>query len=121
MFLVSALLVGILFAVSTYLILQGSFVRILFGFILIANAANLVILSMSGDPRGLAAPIATDATVAMADPLPQALILTAIVIGFAVSAYFLFLLYRIFLDWKTTDAVALFQKSKPTDTDSADS
>ncbi len=115
MFLVSALLVGILFAVSTYLILQGSFVRILFGFILIANAANLVLLSMTGDPRGRSAPVVLDEAVPMADPLPQALILTAIVIGFAVSAYLVFLLYRIFLDWKTDDALALFAKKKPTD------
>jgi multicomponent Na+:H+ antiporter subunit C len=116
MFLVSSLLAGILFGVSTYLILQGSFVRILFGFILIANAANLVFLAMIGDPRGRAAPVlAANEGLPMTDPLPQALILTAIVIGFAVSAYFLFLLYRIFLDWKTTDAVDLFNKSKPTD------
>ena len=115
MLLVTSILVGILFGLSTWLVLQRSFVRILFGFILLANAANLVLLSMLGDPRDKAAPVVLESGVPMVDPLPQALILTAIVIGFAVSAYVLFLLYRIFLDWKTTDADSLFHKTHPSD------
>lgn len=113
MTLLSAILVGVLFAQSTYLVLQRSFVRILFGIILLANAANLAVLTMSGDPTGRGAPIAAGETAITADPLPQALILTAIVIGFGVAAYFIALLYRTFLDWKTTDVAILFSKSAP--------
>lgn len=111
MILLTAILVGVLFAQSTYLILQRSFVRILFGVILLANAANLAVLAMSGDPEGKGVPIADGRTEISADPLPQALILTAIVIGFGVAAYFIALLYRVFLDWKTTDETELFSKS----------
>ena len=53
----TALLVGILFAGATYLILQRSFVRILFGFVVLSNAANLLVLSMAGRPDDRAAPI----------------------------------------------------------------
>ena len=53
----TALLVGILFACATYLVLQPSFVKILFGFVILSNAANLLLLSMSGSPVGRQAPI----------------------------------------------------------------
>jgi multicomponent Na+:H+ antiporter subunit C len=46
----------------------------------------------------------------MVDPLPQALILTAIVIGFGLSAYLVFLLYRLFLDQETTNTVELYEE-----------
>lgn len=104
----TAILVGFLFGASVYLILQSSFVRILFGFVLLSNAANLFILSVSGSPRGKYPPVVLDGDLPMVDPLPQALILTAIVIGFGVTAYLVVLLYRIFLDFKTTNASELF-------------
>ena len=91
----TALLVGVLFAGATYLILQRSFVKILFGFVILSNAANLLVLSMSGRPDGKGAPIVLDPNAPMVDPLPQALILTAIVIGFGVIAYLVLLLYRL--------------------------
>lgn len=103
----TALLVGVLFSTATYLILQKSFVRILFGFVMLSNAVNLFVLAMSGEPSGKAAPIITGSG-EMVDPLPQALVLTAIVIGFGVAVYLIMLLYRIFLDAKTTDAEKLF-------------
>ncbi len=109
----TAILVGVMFTCATYLILQRSFVKILFGFVILSNAANLLVLSMSGRPEGRAAPIVRDATAPMVDPLPQALILTAIVIGFGVVAYLVLLLYRLFLDQKTTNAAELYQESKP--------
>lgn len=109
----TALLIGALFACGTYLVLQTSFVKILFGFIVLSNAANLVLLSMSGNPSGKAAPIVGPAPAevnpaALVDPLPQALILTAIVIGFGVTAYLVLLLYRLFLDQRTTNAAELY-------------
>lgn len=104
----TALLVGVLFGCATYLILQRSFVKILFGFVVLSNAANLVVLGMSGRPDGRTAPIVLNPAAAHADPLPQALILTAIVIGFGMIAYLVLLLYRLFLDHKTTNAAELY-------------
>lgn len=108
MVLETAILVGFLFACASYLLLQRSFVRILFGFIILSNAANLFILSMSGNPEGKDAPLPVEGHGVMVDPLPQALILTAIVIGFGVTAYLVVLLYRIFLDHGTTSVRDLF-------------
>ncbi|GEM_PF-370125 len=105
----TAILVGFLFGVSIYLVLMKSFVRILFGFVLLSNAANLFLLSMSGDPSGKNAPIIREGGLPV-DPLPQALILTAIVISFGVTAYLVVLLYRLFLDQKTTSAAELFRE-----------
>jgi multicomponent Na+:H+ antiporter subunit C len=110
MLLETALLVGVLFTCGTYLVLRRSFVRILFGFVILSNAANLLVLSMSGSPTGKAEPIALPGAGPMVDPLPQALILTAIVIGFGVTAYLVLLLYRIFLDHGTTNVAELYGK-----------
>jgi multicomponent Na+:H+ antiporter subunit C len=104
----SAILVGVLFGCATYLILQRSFVKILFGFIILTNAANLLVLTMSGEPEGRAAPVLEGDWVARVDPLPQALILTAIVIGLGLTAYLVVLLYRLFLDHGTTNAAELY-------------
>jgi multicomponent Na+:H+ antiporter subunit C len=103
----TALLAGVLFGVSLWLLLQRSFVRILFGLILFTNAANLFVLMMSGEPSLLATPIARPGAVTV-DPLPQALILTAIVIGFGITAYLVTLLYRLFLESGTTNADELY-------------
>ncbi len=108
MSLETALLIGVLFGCATWLVLHHSFVKILFGFVLLSNAANLFLLSMSGSPDGREAPIAGQTAGPLVDPLPQALILTAIVIGFGVTAYLVILLYRLFLDQKTTNAAELF-------------
>ena len=105
----TAILVGALFAISTYLILKKSFVQILFGFVTLTNATNLFILSMSGPPDGKRSPVLAEGTGPVVDPLPQALVLTAIVIGFGLTVYLIMLLYRIFLDAKTTNADQLFE------------
>jgi len=108
----TAILVGLMFGGACYLILQASFVRILFGFILLSNAANLFLLAMSGRPDDKAAPIVHQANGPMVDPLPQALILTAIVIGFGVIAFLVILLYRTFLDQRTANASELFKTDR---------
>lgn len=109
----TALLVGFLFACAIYLILHYSFAKILFGFVILSNAANLLIISMSGSPAGKQAPIVEGRAGAMVDPLPQALILTAIVIGFGVTAYLVMLLYRMFLDQRTTNASEMYGDAPP--------
>lgn len=80
-----------LFAAGVYAMLERSLTRVLIGFLLLGNAANLFLLIVMGQP-GLA-PF-SGAEGETSDPLPQALTLTAIVITFAVSAFLLALIYR---------------------------
>ncbi len=110
----AAILVAVFFGAGVWLCLSRQFLRLLFGVILLSNGANLVLLAISGAPEGKRTPIVGSGDAAAVDPLPQALILTAIVIGFAVSSYFAVLLYRIHTDHgKTTlPAVATAEKGK---------
>jgi multicomponent Na+:H+ antiporter subunit C len=89
--------VGILFAAATYLLLQRSLGQTIIGLALFTNAANLFIFVAAGLGEG-EAPLIDPATglppEGSADPVPQALILTAIVIGFGVLAFFITLAYR---------------------------
>lgn len=105
---ITAILVGFLFALAIWLILHRDWLRIIFGVMMIGHAANLIILSSSGDPSGKLPPITTEEGI-LVDPLPQALLLTAIVIGFAVLAYFLTLVYRILSDSKSEGLAQLFK------------
>ena len=83
----------VLYACGVYLMLDRSLTRLLLGFLLVGNATNLLIFLMSGSFG--AAPIYGESTAEeMSDPLPQAFILTAIVITFGVSAFLLALIYR---------------------------
>lgn len=93
----TAVLIAVVTAGAIYLCLSRRFLRVLLGFLLLSNAANLVVLSVSGDPTGKQVATVGSGTPAV-DPLPQALILTAIVIGFSVAAYLTVLLYRIYVD-----------------------
>lgn len=88
------IVMGILYACGIYLILERSLTRVLLGLMLLANATNLLILS-TGGYAGLAPFFNKDtAPGAYNDPLPQALILTSIVISFAVTAFMLGIIYR---------------------------
>ncbi|MBK0419238.1 Na(+)/H(+) antiporter subunit C [Leucobacter sp. CSA1] len=83
----------VLYACGVYLLLDRALTRLLLGFLLVGNATNLLIFLMSGSFG--AAPISGEAAPEeMSDPLPQAFILTAIVITFGVSAFLLALIYR---------------------------
>lgn len=86
-------IMGVLFAAGTYAMLERSLTRVLIGFLLLGNAANLFLLIVMGTPGTAPFFGAADAD-DMSDPLPQALTLTAIVITFAVSAFLLALIYR---------------------------
>jgi multicomponent Na+:H+ antiporter subunit C len=88
------IVMAVMYASGIYLLLERSMTRVLMGFLLVGNATNLLILIMAGEAG--VAPIVTDGVTAeeMSDPLPQALILTAIVITFAVSAFLMALIYR---------------------------
>jgi multicomponent Na+:H+ antiporter subunit C len=106
----AAVLVGALAGCGMYLCLSRRFLRVLFGFLMLSNAANLVLLAVSGDPSGRrSGTVAPDGSSAgSVDPLPQALILTAIVIGFAVAAYLTVLLYRLYVDRGSATLEGLF-------------
>lgn len=101
-----ALLVGALVAAAVYLMMSRSIVRFLFGLVLISNAANLVIFASGGMTLGAPplVPEGADAPPALvANALPQALVLTAIVIGFGLFAFALALVYRAYMALGTTD------------------
>ena len=86
--LLFALVIGMLFGGGVYLLLKPDLFRVVAGLVLISNAANLTLMA-SGVSRG-AAPIAQAAGAEdVADPLVQAMTLTALVIGFAVMALLL--------------------------------
>ena len=91
------LVMGVLYAVGIYLLLDRSLTRVLLGLMLLANATNLLLLT-AGGYAGLAPIFDKDIPAAeYNDPLPQAFILTSIVISFAVTAFMLGLIYRSWL------------------------
>lgn len=91
--IVMAFVIGVLFMTATYLMLSKSLLRIIVGTGLLSHGAHLLILTMGGLKRG-AVPLLGENAKNYTDPLPQALILTAIVISFGVTAFFLVLAYR---------------------------
>ncbi|WP_340012491.1 Na(+)/H(+) antiporter subunit C [Paenibacillus sp. FSL H7-0690] len=100
--LIIALAIGVLFSVGVYLVLSKSLLRILLGTTLITHGVHLLLLTMSGLKTG-AAPLLGEEAEAFVDPLPQALILTSIVISFGVTAFFIVLAYRTYRSTGTDD------------------
>ncbi|MBO6719124.1 MAG: Na+/H+ antiporter subunit C [Rhizobiaceae bacterium] len=99
-------LVGIFFAVAVYLLLSKHIIRILLGAAILGNAVNLLIFTAGRLTREVppiipdTLPIPAEAT---ANPLPQALVLTAIVISFSFFAFLLVLTYRAYQELGTDD------------------
>ncbi len=92
-----ALTVGALFAASFYSMLRRSIVRLALGMVLLGHATNLLLFTVNGVRRNRA-PLVPEGAEALpvpsADPLPQAFILTAIVINFGLLALLLVLVHR---------------------------
>ena len=86
-------LVAVLYATGVFLLLERSLTRVLLGVLVMGNATNVLILS-SGGPAGGPPIVGVTAVDDMSDPLPQAMILTAIVITLGVAAFGLALIYR---------------------------
>lgn len=102
-----ALMVGALVAAAVYLMLARNVLRFLFGLILISNAANLLIFASGGLTPEAPPLIALGADAppeGVANALPQALVLTAIVIGFGLFAFALVLVYRTYQTMGTLDS-----------------
>jgi len=110
MILLMALLIGALYASGVYLILRRNIVKLIFGLILLGHAANLLIFTIGGLVRASPPLVEVGAAAppdGAADPVPQALVLTAIVIGFALSAFAAVLVKRVYLVTGTDDSDAL--------------
>lgn len=93
--IIMSVAIGFLFMAAVYLMLSKSLIRIIIGTGLLSHGAHLLLLTMGG-LSGNSPPVVSDGVSVSdyADPLPQALILTAIVISFAVTSFFLVLAYR---------------------------
>ena len=107
---VMAFVVGGLYAAGLYMMMRRSVAKLLIGLALLGNASNLLIFTAAGLTRGrppLVPDRAESLTLPIADPLPQALILTAIVIGFGVLAFTLVLIERTHRSLGTDDLDAL--------------
>ena len=105
-----AILVGVMVAASVYLILDRNLIRFIFGLVLAGNAINLLIFTVGG-LGSRRPPIIANHTPAVqetfANALPQALILTAIVIGFALLSFIFVLFYRAYQDLGTVDTESM--------------
>lgn len=106
MILIFSICVAVLFGTGSYLLLKHDLIRLVIGMVLIGNAANLFIMAAALQ-RGDAPlyPI-TDST---ADPLVQAMTLTAIVISFGITALVLSLAYRVYVSHSSVDIRELSQ------------
>lgn len=92
-----AVVAGVLYATGLYLMLRRRLAQLIIGLALLSNGSNILILSAAGVTRGQP-PLIVDASATapeFADPVPQSLILTAIVIGFGVLAFALVLAHRV--------------------------
>lgn len=101
-----AIMVGLLYAAGIFLIMRRSLVKLIIGLILLGNGANLLIFLVGGVVKGKPPIIPEDAKTIMdayADPVPQALILTAIVISFGLQAFAIVLLKRAWAVVQTDD------------------
>ena len=107
--LLIALLAGALFSIAIYLMLRRSAVKLIIGLGVLSHATNLIIFAAGGLTRGTPAIAPSNQPVPPtphADPLPQALILTAIVIGFGVMAFMMTLVARAIRQTGTEDTDA---------------
>lgn len=104
--LLLAIVIGVLYATGLYLMMRRNIAKCIIGLALLSHGANLLIFTAGGlvnrrspvIPEGLTVPPGP-----IADPLPQALILTAIVISFALTAFALVLFLRTYQEVKTDD------------------
>lgn len=100
-----AVTLGALFAIGTYLVLRRDMVRVVWGVAIMSQAANVYLVTMGNPQSDEVVPVLTGHSPegAIADPLVQALVLTAIVIGFGTLAFALVLTYRVYQEHGTLD------------------
>jgi len=94
--LLLAIVAGVLYATGLYLMLRRRLAQLIIGLSLLSNGSNILILSAAGVTRARPPLISEGVSLEQfADPVPQSLILTAIVIGFGVLAFSLVLAHRV--------------------------
>lgn len=102
--------IGILYAAGLYLVMRRSMVKLILGLALLGHAANLLIFTVGGLTHG-GTPIVPPGRETLVppypDPVPEALVLTAIVIGFGVQAFALILVKRAYGEVGTDDLDSL--------------
>lgn len=110
--IVLAIVVGVLYTAGVYMMLRRSILKFIIGLIFMSNATNLLVFLSAGIVPGSPAFTGTDgaATAPAADPLPQALVLTAIVIGLGIVVFTLALKYKYF-EMTGTDDLDQLQKT----------
>lgn len=123
MYIVLAIVIGGLYAAGVYLLLRRSVTKLIIGLAILSNAANLLIFTVGGLTRAQPPLVPAGEKVPLgpvADPLPQALILTAIVIGFGVLAFMMVLAFRTYEvvgsdsldDMRSTDVLVPYEKEE---------
>jgi len=108
--LLLVLLVGILYSAGIFMMLRRSMVKLLLGLLLLGNGTNILIFLMGGLTKGKPPIIGeTEKTFTdlYADPVPQSLILTAIVISFALTAFAIILLKKVYATTGSDDLDSL--------------
>ena len=121
--LLLAIIAGVLYATGLYLMLRRRLAQLIIGLGLLSNGSNMLILAAAGVTRGKP-PIITGTSMTddqFADPVPQALILTAIVIGFGVLAFSLVLAHQVHRSVDSDDIDMIGSDSAKAATDTADS
>ena len=112
--------IGVMAAVAAYLLMSRNVLRMVLGLLLLGNAANLSIF-VAGRMGSSLPPLVTDGQVtiaASANPLPQALILTAIVISFSLVAFTVVLLHKTYQRLHIVDTEKM-REAEPIESDSA--
>ena len=93
-----AVLIGLLFSSGLYMMMRRSIVKVIIGVVMMSHAVNMLIFTAAG-LRRLAPPVIPEGSlrppVPIVDPVPQALVLTAIVISFGVLAFAVVLIHQI--------------------------
>lgn len=115
-----AIIVGLLYASGIYLMLRRSLVKLVIGLVLLGNGVNLLIFLLGGLVRGKPPIIAEAKTVLgqiYADPVPQALILTAIVISFGLQSFAIVLIKRTYIVLDTDDLDQIHSAAEEEDDD----
>src|SRR5690625_1948621 len=93
---------GVLVTVAVYLLLSKNLIRVIIGTAVLTHAVHLLIMA-TGGVKGESVTIDNQKETTFADALPQALVLTSIVISFAVSSFFLVLAYQSYKYTKTAN------------------
>ncbi|ATN03468.1 Na+/H+ antiporter Mnh2 subunit C [Staphylococcus capitis] len=105
--LILLLVIGFLVFIGTYMILSINLIRIVIGISIYTHAGNLIIMSMGKYGPQMSEPLIQNNHSNFVDPLLQAIVLTAIVIGFGMTAFLLVLIYRTYRVTKEYEISAL--------------